>query len=195
MGGPQVKRDTQRAKVYKAEGAAFDGYAEACKRLETVAEVEGYVKYVFGLKRVQDAFPRAVPNALSGLGFGGYSLPTVGDGRGRRRAGGTVRGIVMPKWSRKKWVVLHELAHTVSMRIFGFGIAGHGWEYCSTYLLLVRYTLGVEAHDLLKKSFKEHRVKFRAPRKRREISVEKRVALIERMAIARAAKAARELSL
>lgn len=189
-----MKRDTQRAKVYKAEGEAFKGHTKANERLETVPDIERYVQYVFGLKRVRDAFPSAMPSPLRGLGFGGYSLPTVGDGRARRRAGGNVRGIIMPKWSRSKWVVLHELAHTISMRVYGFGIAGHGWEYCSVYLSLVRYALGVEAHDLLKAQFKTHRVKFRAPRKRREISVEQRVALIERMAIARAAKVAREIS-
>lgn len=186
-----MKRDTQRAKVYKAEGEAFKGHTKANERLETVADIEKYVEYVFGLKRVRDAFPKAMP-VENGL-FCGWKLPTVGDGRARRRAGGNVAGIHMPKWARSKWVVLHELAHTISLRTYR-GIAGHGWEYCSVYLSLVRYALGVEAHDLLKAQFKAHRVKFRAPRKRREISVEQRGALIERMAIARAAKVAREIS-
>lgn len=180
-----MKRDTQRKKVYQAEGAAFAKDSEANVELSTVADIEKFVNHVFSMKRVQKAFPRA---------FGNWDTPSVGDGRARRRAGGNVYGIHMPKWSRCKWIVLHELAHTISLRVDS-RIAFHGWEYCETYLLLVRYVLGLESYNRLKDSFKSHRIKFRAPRKRREITTEQRVALIERMAIARAAKVAREVSL
>lgn len=188
-----MKRDTQRSKVYKAEKEAFRDHAKASERLETVEDMEKYVKYVFGLKRVRDAFPNAMP--VGDSVFCGWRLPNVRDGRGRRCAGGDVRGITMPVWSRSKWIVLHELAHTISLRIHR-GIAAHGWEYCATYLLLVRYALGVEAHDLLKEQFKAHRVRFRAPRKRvyRELTIEERTALVDRLAAMRAAKLTKEIS-
>ena len=185
-----MRRDNQRKKVYRAEDAAFESHEEANERVETVEDIEAYVRYVFGLKRVQNAFPKAMPKGASS--FSGWQVPRVGDGRHRRRAGATPYAIFMPRRARHKWVVLHELAHTISLRIDS-RIAGHGWEYCETYLLLVRYALGVEAHDLLKASFKKHRVKFRAPRKRRELTAEERAALVERMRKARASRGASEV--
>jgi uncharacterized membrane protein len=63
--------------------------------------------------------------------------------------------------------------------------AGHGWQFAETYLLLVRHVMGVDAHDRLKAQFKEHRVRFREPKKRRELSEEQRQALRERLYEAR----------
>jgi putative metallohydrolase (TIGR04338 family) len=173
-------RDTQRSKVYEAERAAFRDHVEANEGLREVADIKAFVRHVFSLKRVQDAFPRAVTEWRSGA-------PNVHDGRGRRRACGGINFISMPLWSRCKWIVLHELAHTISFRT-QYHIAAHGWEYAATYLTLVRCVLGVEAHDLLKAQFKAHRVRFRAPTKRAPLSPERRAQLVATLAAARASR-------
>lgn len=172
-----MKRDTQRSKVYKAERVAFEGHVEANEVLPAVEDIERFVRHVWSLKRVQDAFPRAVVEWRLGR-------PAVHDGRGRKSACGAMGFISMPVWSRKKWVVLHELAHVISRRTDCY-IAGHGWEYAACYLLLVRYVLGVDAHDRLKAEFKAHRVRFREPRKRAPLSPERRAALVATLAAAR----------
>jgi hypothetical protein len=74
-------------------------------------------------------------------------------------------------------------------REFKAGVAGHGWEYCETYLKLVLYIMGREAHDALKASMRKHRVRFREPRKRAPLSPERRAQLVAQLAYARERKA------
>lgn len=172
-----MRRDNQRSKVYTAENAAFRGHPEANEPLPTVEDIERFVRHVWDLKRVQGAFPKAVVQ---------WRQPVVKDGRRRRRACGARGFISMPRRLRVKWIVLHELAHTISLRD-NCHIAAHGWEFSNTYLTLVRLVLGVEAHDLLKAQFKAHRVRYREPRKRAPMSPERRAILVEQL------KAAREM--
>ncbi len=161
------ERDTQRARVYKCDRILGD----VADPLPSVKDVERYVKKVFNSKRVQAAFPKAMR----------WSLPKVGDGRGRRRACGWEGGIKIPLWARNEAVVLHELAHTITMREGG-SEAFHGWKFCATYLRLVLYLMGREKHDVLKTAFKANRVRFTEPRKRQPLDPERRAALIARLA-------------
>lgn len=171
----QRLRDSQRSRVYKAE-QVLESLSE---RLETVPEIEKYVRYVWSLKRVRDAFPAGTL----------YGPPKVRDGRGRRRAAGNAHSIWMPKWARSQWVTIHELAHTIQWRTYGpWMTAGHGWEFCHIYLHLVLYVMGREAHDKLKAAFKAHRIKYRQPTRRAPLSLERRQALTEQLAIAREAR-------
>lgn len=173
--GCQVRpRDSQRKKVYTAERKAFSG-AEV--DLPEVVDVERYIHHVCGLGRVKKSFPELA-----------WRYITVGDGRRRRAAGGDGRGIYMPRWSRRKWIVLHELAHTIMDRRYSNAV-GHGWQYAWIYLTLVRHAMGVDAYCRLKTEFKAHRVRYKAPRKRKELSAEHRAILVERMRQARNAKA------
>lgn len=168
------ERDTQRARVYKSD-AALTAIAAP---LPSVRDVERFVKRVFGMKRVNEAFPRSAR----------YLTPKVKDGRGRRKACGWSGGIAIPLWARNEAIVLHELAHTVCHREYPVHTAAHGWQYCSIYLTLVLYAMGREAHDTLKAAFKKNRVKFTAPRKRRELTPEQKAELRLRLAHARAAR-------
>ncbi len=166
------QRDTQRKRLYAAEAI----YLGTTKQLDDIFEVQKLVTKVWKSKRVQAAFPAMMPN----------SVPYVGDGRGRRNAGGDRRGIYMPIWSRSEGIVLHELAHTMAERVFGSSYehkSWHGWEFCSVYLKLVLYIHGRDSHDLLKKGMKLHRVRFTAPRKRKPLDPETRAALIARLSV------------
>jgi putative metallohydrolase (TIGR04338 family) len=169
-----AQRDSQRSKVYRSERVL----RQFANPLPTITDIEKFITKEMSRKRIIDKYPDAVRSIV------------VADGRGRRRAcayGG--RQISMPKWSRNTHIVIHEVAHIISARHYGHQIAGHGWEYCSVYLDLVRHIMGVEAFETLKQSFKDHKVKFSEPKKRKPLSPEMRAALAERLKAARAAKA------
>jgi putative metallohydrolase (TIGR04338 family) len=173
-------RDSQRQKVYDAEGAAFAG---APVDLPEMADLERYVNFVCSLKRVKASFPKLVDWPIY-----------IGDGRARRKAGGWRQGILMPRWSRKRWVVLHELSHVIVDRVHSHRrAAGHGWEFASTYLLLVRHVMGVAVHDRLKAEFKARRVRYKAPRQRAPLSAERRAALAATLSRVRALRRTSEV--
>jgi putative metallohydrolase (TIGR04338 family) len=170
-----IERDSQRSRVYKADDV-LEAFA---KPLPSVADVEAYAKRLFKSKRLAKKYPRA-----------GWRPPVVADGRRNRDASGSTWQIVIPRWARNEAVVLHELAHTISMREYGRHIAGHGWQYASTFLDVVKWMMGKAAHDALKASFKAHKVRFRKPVKR-TLTDEQRAALAARLASARMQKAKR----
>jgi putative metallohydrolase (TIGR04338 family) len=167
-------RDSQRQRVYNAERALLPLAAP----LREVRDVERYIKKNMARKAILRRYPRA---SLS---------VNVRDGRGTRSAlaYGT-HTISLPLWARNEAIALHEMAHIVTNRHFR-GQAGHGWEFCAVMLDLVRFCMGTEAHATLLASYKAHKVRYRAPRKRAPLTPEQRAALAQRLATARAAKAA-----
>jgi len=53
--------------------------------------------------------------------------------------------ISMPKWSRTKFLVIHEVSHILAARCYGEDvIAAHGPEYATLFLELVGHFLGAE---------------------------------------------------
>ena len=151
------ERDSQRSRVYKA-GKPLKAIS---KPLPTVADVELYVHRVCGMQEVRDAFPDCYLLAKP---------PTVGDGRGRRKACGNSSGIKIPVWARNEAVVLHELAHTICLRMYyGGKPAFHGWQYCAIWRTLVLHAMGHDAHAVLTRAFWENGVKFQAPKQIRII--------------------------
>lgn len=161
-------RDTQRSKLYKAE-RVLDAFKT---ETPTVAHVEKLVARVLASKRVRAKYPPRTGSVA------------VKDGRGRRRACSSFGAISIPRWSRKDWIVLHEMAHELASHMAGR--AAHGWEFAECYLYLVKLFMGREAHDALKASFKEHRVRYTKPRKGRTLSPEEREAMAARLSVYRA---------
>jgi hypothetical protein len=140
------ERDSQRQRLYNAEKVL----AQLSKRLETPAEMAAFLTKVCNRAPIQRRYGPFLRSSIE-----------VRDGRGCRSALGSTYWIKMPKWARTEYIVLHEAAHSLTRRKHGLLVAGHGREYASIYLDLIRFGLGVEAHDALKASFIEHRVKFR----------------------------------
>lgn len=174
------ERDSQQSKVYRAERSVNDQHLTP-PTFTTMKECERFAKKVWRSKRVQQAFPRATRN----------ELPDLHDGRGCRSAiasGGWE--VKLPKWARRETVILHELAHIIVHREIGMSVAGHGWQFCQTFLKLTLYIQGREAHDELKAAFKRFKVRYTEPRKRKPLTAEQRAVLAARLATARAAKAA-----
>ena len=85
----------------------------------------------------------------------------VRDGRGRRHAGALQNQgvILLPRWSRRERVILHELAHLATPSSF----APHGPEYAAVYLELVQHFMGAAAAGGLGGSFRTHRVRSGTP--------------------------------
>jgi putative metallohydrolase (TIGR04338 family) len=72
--------------------------------------------------------------------YGVKSRIEVRDGRGRRRAcySPGLNAIKMPRWSRKRWCVLHELAHAIEYLKWPGRAAWHGREFVGIYMELLR---------------------------------------------------------
>ena len=70
-----------------------------------------------------------------------WSPPQVTDGRGRRHACGSREVIKLPRWARKRTIVLHECAH-------GMSSDGHGPQFMARYIQLLAEFAGMEAGQL-----------------------------------------------
>ena len=147
-------RDSQRAKLYKAETFLMV-FGKGQERLSTVQSIEEYVAHVLSSVWLIKRYP-CLANAKI----------EVRDGRGRIRACGAYSYIKMPKWSRCKAVVLHELAHSFIKRIYHHEVAAHGWEFCDLLLEMVQHFLGSDAGSELKASYKKHRVRWHSKKTR-----------------------------
>lgn len=164
-------RDSQRKRLYDAERVLPKG-----RIFSSIEEMQSYVD-------------RLVRSAWFGKQCHAKEI-TILLGRSGTAATASDYGsrIKMPKWAWNEHILLHEVAHLMANRIYGLGVAGHGREYARTYVILVQHMMGKEAGDLLKKSFREHKVKYSLPRK--PMTEEQRQAAAQRLAKAREVKAA-----
>jgi predicted nucleic acid-binding Zn ribbon protein len=177
-------RDSQRQKVYDSERVAFEGGIEENYKppeFKTVAEVQAYVDEVLASE------------AWKALGFSHLGMfrshpLTVLDGRGskRGRASSFSNTIKLPRFTRLRWYILHELAHIATDYLHNFvyveddedgggwpgwenpetgrveavtNVAAHGPEFVGIYLYLLRELLGGDIHDRLFSAFAERGVK------------------------------------
>jgi putative metallohydrolase (TIGR04338 family) len=158
----KTPRDNHRSRVYKADkyaigelgsGLCNKSSLPAAERLETVSEIRAWVNEITssewwrkyrlpGVRRGWCAFFTPVE---------AHPAIRVKDGRGRRCAGGSFTGgfITMPKFSRNRHMILHELAHTIVENRF----AGHGPEFCRVLLDLTHEFLGVESAERLRHAY------------------------------------------
>ena len=114
--------------------------------------------------------------------------PQVKDGRGSRRAKGGMFYVSFPQWARKEWVVLHELAHWISYRTYGFeGQDKHGRQWCTIYLELIEHQLGKQAADGMRDCFTARGVKYKL-KQTRTLTPERREELRQRALVNFAAK-------
>jgi hypothetical protein len=171
-------RDSQRQKVYDAEnGAAWtDRAARELRGREAQELADRMYQWL-----VAEGYDLRRPNVIVTRGLGSTAWPHSGD----IRFGGN-RPLA--------WIMAHEVAHLVRFQRSAFpgrewDVDGrsHGWEWASVYLRLVRRFFGVKNHDALRDAFKAGKVKFRPKRRMTEAQ---RAAATERLAKARAARAA-----
>jgi putative metallohydrolase (TIGR04338 family) len=143
-------RDTQRSRLYAAEKAVWPFDPTPSLSLQ---DIEAEVSRVLCSSWWRARWPEVTRVAIE-------------DGRGRRRAGGhrdpTLSGqswIALPRHFRHQWCVCHELSHVATPNRF----VGHGREFAANYLDILRFTLGPSTAASLRRQFREHRVKHRAP--------------------------------
>ncbi len=136
-------RDTQRAKLYRAEDALRRAIGDVAIRDKIAA-------WAFIEKVERDAWFRRR--------FGRRQFRVL-DGRGTSSAWSCGSTLNLPRWSRTPVIMLHEVAHCVAPHG-----CRHGWEFAAVYLKLVRHFLGREVHDKLRASFRERRVRYKKPR-------------------------------
>lgn len=183
-----AERDSQRSRVYEAERASgihLPRHAERMSWDEVLAYVKKVESSAFVKRKYRNArWPIQVFMGRSGGKATDYLVVHDPDGY---RIGRSGQIITLGVWARQPAVILHEIAHHYA----GLGYA-HNWRFCAVYLELVKHFMGKDAHDALRAQYKAHRVKFTAPRAKREISPEQREALVARLAAAREAKALKQ---
>ncbi|MBY8858985.1 TIGR04338 family metallohydrolase [Nocardia sp. CA2R105] len=158
-------RDSQRARVYDAEGLVrrmFDRADEGGgrtvelygsqitlpveRRFASVESVQSYVDRVLALNWVRAGWGRAgdavTVRARAGAGAAHYEVETAVLAV-PLHAGGSA-------WALRELVVLHEIAHHLGEP--GQDRAAHGPEFCSRYLELVDGVIGPEAALVLRTS-------------------------------------------
>lgn len=158
-------RDSQRAKVYRAEQEAFGSLPLDHKARRTYRDMDELRARIDAIwqsstvgKMITHKSSQARPRAVK-------------DGRGMRAGRATAGSyeLTFTVDARKEWIVMHEMAHTVHQNaISGYETAQqawHGHEFCAIYLKLVRRFIGKDAHDALRACFKKYRVRYTPPRK------------------------------
>lgn len=171
--------DSQKRKVYAAEGEAFVGYSTPTigpanrPDLRSVTACDIWVNRQLRRKRL-----RAALLAL------GVQIPSrVHINPTGHSAGGGSATINAGKFIRTEKYLLHELAHVLNDYAGGWrNKSGHGREYARIYLLLVRHVLGTFWERRLRQAFRKHKVKYLP---KREYTPEQRAALSARLAAVR----------
>jgi putative metallohydrolase (TIGR04338 family) len=131
-------RDTQRARLYRAEGEVGTG-----RRLPTVEKMQAYVDALLAAEWF--------------VGRWGERTVEVRPGFGHRRATADEHGVLqMPKWARTELVLLHEVAHCLTP----VTVASHGPEYAGVLVALARRAMSPGTAQSLEDAFARHRVKW-----------------------------------
>ena len=106
-------RDYQRTRVYKWERLEFNWDNE-----------------LLSLDQCQALCNKYAPHTLTGFNL------TATDGRGRRNACAKIdrHQVCLPRWARKAWIVLHEIAHHLA---YDPAHADHGHQYMQEYVQLL----------------------------------------------------------
>lgn len=156
-------RDTQRAKVYDAEGLVRRMFerADECgsrtvdlhgshltlpieRRFASVESVQNYADRVLSLNWVRTQWERSqtplTVRARAGTSAAHYEVETAVLAVPLHTRG--------TAWALREFVILHELAHHLEPP--GADLAPHGPEFCSRYIALVDGVIGPEAALLLR---------------------------------------------
>ena len=86
-----------------------------------------------------------------------------------RNGGAANRDMIeLNKWARKKWIILHELAHDIDWNENGSPNArwhqGHGWQFCQIYIHIVGMVFGHDCKTELRQEMKAGGVRDTRPR-------------------------------
>src|SRR5262249_11084077 len=117
--------DQQDERLYEAENSVIS-FRDPRNYMGTVAAVERFLSLVVSSAWFLDRWPT----------MDGVHVHLL-DGRGSRSAWSHANGVIsLPRWARRKLVVLHELAHVVTWQHYGLDQPGHGRKFARVYLVL-----------------------------------------------------------
>jgi len=142
-------RDSQRAKVYRGENEYKTAFGR--QYIDDVLQIQKWVDHIIESAWWIQRFPDVV-------------VVEVKDGRGRRRAYGEHIGggngvIALPRASRCRMTILHELAHTVVPEDQPW----HGSEFVQHYLALVDEWMGQLEGAALRWFLVKNKVRWEEP--------------------------------
>ena len=167
-------RDSYRSRVYGVDAklANPELIPRLAERLETLPEIEEFLDRISSSEwwrhyRIPDGpHPGTRRKRVTSEGYGPVNYPAhfvhsleVRDGRGRRSPcahNWGSRGVIkMPKWTRTRHMVLHEVAHTICPEL-----PGHGALWVRILLDLTHEFVGAEEAEALRKLYEEARVPY-----------------------------------
>ena len=140
--------DSGRNKVYKSEWATEAKFPE-CKQSMTEKEITKFFKRVVKSKTYQTLSEKGCIKqpTLEFMKTVNYNARIAG----QATSGGRIR--LQPSCGMNKWVVLHELAHSI-------GHMHHDVPFRQALLKLISRFLGVEVAKELKRQFRKNKVKM-----------------------------------
>lgn len=148
-------RDSQRARLYAAERLAFPLYH--CGEEPFLNDLSSIDKWL--LEKCVHSDWWSSRNAAR-LAVPSQTWTTY-DGRGSRAARGGMHRLAFPRWSRNRYVILHEFSHHLTARMYGYtSAASHGPEFCENYLWLVTHVLGVDDGRKLESQYLDHKIRY-----------------------------------
>lgn len=146
-------RDTQKRRLYAAERSVQLGSPVVM----TMEQARKHVDYITNSRWWKSRYPH-VKSVIVKAGNGNQknATGTLAHGINKEtKEWEDVGEITLPEWARIEWVILHELAHTVT-RVR----PAHGKDYAKNYLALVKRFLGNETHKKLRGAFKSYKIKY-----------------------------------
>lgn len=142
-------RDRQRERVYQAESNS--GLWDDPK-FETFEEVCEFAKECMQTKLVEQNYPKFMDHAPHGCKPG--TIKWHLRSRNARRSTANIDGVNIAQTQFLKQVVLHELAHVIALRQYGWvNYEAHGWQWCAVYLNLVGWFHSIDRRDILREEF------------------------------------------
>ncbi len=144
-------RDNQRQRVYDSEHtAAYRLGMTSSGRTIPNDQLQAWVDAVLDRRPIRSRWGAIHIEAVLKRGGSAYG------GLGR---------ITLPLFARNEWIVLHEIAHSLTERsardVSGcpYDVAWHGPEYVGVYLFLVKTVLGEEAYKTFLAVCRENKVR------------------------------------
>ncbi len=134
-------RDVQRQHLYDAE-RVIPAWADPAMKLPTVPEMQSFIDGVLAGRWLRSRW--------------GLVHIEVRAGQGHRRAVSYGPVLHMPKWSRSRLVLLHELAHSLTPHHF----ASHGPQFAGVFIALVERSMGKSTAADLRMAFRVKRVRW-----------------------------------
>lgn len=146
-------RDSQRSKVYLSERITWRLPPEGVVRTS-----QGWPKDFDSIQEVQ-AFVNHVTTSPFWKQVGGRQFVHARPVVNRSIAKGWAHAIDIPEWAYSKVVILHELAHSLTMGVV-YNVAAHGPEFVLIFRRLIEQELGADERRRFDVNADEQRVSW-----------------------------------